>query len=124
MRIYKYIHFCSLIEHNGEELLFDPGKFSFVDGRFKPDVFGDVSTVVITHSHPNHIAVKILKRILALSGACAMANAEFASRVQEEGIGVILLEDGTHRRSKFTLQAIPAQHEPILSDSLPLIPLF
>ncbi|MDQ3796517.1 MAG: MBL fold metallo-hydrolase [Pseudomonadota bacterium] len=61
--------FCFLIEHDGEELLFNPGKFSFVEGRIKLDVFGSVSTVVITHSHPDHIAVEILKRILALSGA-------------------------------------------------------
>ena len=99
MRIYKYVHFCFPIEHDGEELLFDPGKFSFVEGRFKLDVFGDVSTVVITHSHPDHIAVETSKRILTLSGACAMANAEAASKVLEEGIGVIPLEDSTHQRS-------------------------
>ncbi|HEX2243484.1 MAG TPA: hypothetical protein VHK27_09570 [Gammaproteobacteria bacterium] len=40
--------------------------------------------------------------------------------MQEEGVGVILLADSTHQRSKLTLQAIPAQHEPILCDSLPL----
>ncbi|HEX2243485.1 MAG TPA: MBL fold metallo-hydrolase [Gammaproteobacteria bacterium] len=61
--------FCFLIEHDSKELLFDPGKFSFVERRIKLDVFGGVSTAVITHSHPDHIAVEILKRFLALSGA-------------------------------------------------------
>lgn len=32
MHITKYIHSCLLPEHKGEQLLFDPGKFSFIDG--------------------------------------------------------------------------------------------
>ncbi|MDQ3796518.1 MAG: hypothetical protein M3294_02820 [Pseudomonadota bacterium] len=44
--------------------------------------------------------------------------------MQEEGIGVILLADSTPQQSKFTLQAIPAQHEPILSELLPLNTVF
>ncbi len=120
MRIYKYIHSCFLIEHEDEKLLFDPGNFSFVEGRVRPEIFGDVSTIVITHYHPDHVDVDYLRRILTLSNACVVANAEVACRLQEEGIGVILLEEGTRQTEIFTLQAIPARHEPILSDSLPL----
>jgi L-ascorbate metabolism protein UlaG (beta-lactamase superfamily) len=119
MRVHKYIHSCLLIEHEGEKLLFDPGKFSFVEGRVKPEIFSDVSTVVVTHSHPDHVDVDSLRRILALSDACVIANAEVASKLQGEGIGAVLLDEGRRQVGPFTLQAIPAQHEAILSDSLP-----
>jgi len=33
MRITKYIHSCLLIENESDKILFDPGLFSFVEGK-------------------------------------------------------------------------------------------
>lgn len=79
MRVAKYVHSCVLIEEDGERLLFDPGRFSFVEGRVSPDQFADVSTIVLTHNHPDHIDVAALKRILDLSNAALIGNSEVAS---------------------------------------------
>lgn len=119
MRVSKYIHSCLLFEHEGEKLLFDPGGFSFRDGQVTPDVFADVSTVVITHDHPDHLDITALKQIVARSGAMVVGNGEVATKVGQEGIEAAILEEGTRQIGAFTLQATPADHEPILSKETP-----
>jgi L-ascorbate metabolism protein UlaG (beta-lactamase superfamily) len=119
VRISKYVHSCLLFEHGGEKLLFDPGNYSFIEGRVTPDTFGDISTVVITHSHPDHLALESLKQILALSGADVVTNGEVAAILQAEGIAATTIEEGTLTTGAFTLRAIPTPHEAILADTTP-----
>ncbi|RYF75875.1 MAG: MBL fold metallo-hydrolase, partial [Cytophagaceae bacterium] len=69
MKITKYIHSCLLLEKDGQQLLFDPGKFSFIEGLVQPETFRHVAQVIITHDHPDHLDVDILKQIVNLSGA-------------------------------------------------------
>jgi L-ascorbate metabolism protein UlaG (beta-lactamase superfamily) len=119
MRIAKYIHSCLLFEHEGDKLLFDPGNYTFVEGRVTPATFRDVSTVVITHSHPDHLALESLKQILALSSADVVANCEVAAILHEEGIDSTTIEEGVLTVGGFTLRAIRTPHEPILADTVP-----
>lgn len=119
MRIAKYVHSCVLIEKSGVRLLFDPGRFSFVEGRVSPEQFGDVSYVVLTHNHPDHIDVQALKRIRELSKAEVIGNGEVAALLQPEGIAVRTLNEGTTDAGPFRLRAIPTPHEQILAPALP-----
>ncbi len=119
MRISKYVHSCLLFEHDGDKLLFDPGNYSFIEGRVTPETFQDVSTVVITHSHPDHLALEPLKRILALSGADVVTNGEVAAILDAEGIAATTIEEGTLTAGAFRLRAIPTPHEAILADTVP-----
>jgi L-ascorbate metabolism protein UlaG (beta-lactamase superfamily) len=119
VRISKYIHSCLLFEHEGDKLLFDPGNYSFIEGRVTPETFRDVSTVVITHSHPDHLALEPLKQILALSGADVVTNGEVAVILHDEGIDATTIEEGTLSAGAFTLRAIPTPHEAILADTVP-----
>src|SRR5215203_1205897 len=119
VRISKYIHSCLLFEHEGEKLLFDPGTYSFLEGRVTPETFRDVSTVVITHSHPDHLALEPLKQILAVSGADVVTNGEVAVILRDEGIDATTIEEGTLTAGAFTLRAIPTPHEAILTDTVP-----
>src|SRR5215204_7536619 len=119
VRISKYIHSCLLFEHKGEKLLFDPGTYSFLEGRVTPETFRDISTVVITHSHPDHFALEPLKQILALSGADVVTNSQVAAILHGEGIDATTIEQGTLTAGAFTLQAIPTPHEAILADTVP-----
>jgi L-ascorbate metabolism protein UlaG (beta-lactamase superfamily) len=119
VRISKYIHSCLLFEHEGDKLLFDPGNYSFIEGRVTPETFRDVSTVVITHSHPDHLALEPLKQILALSGANVVTNGEVAAILDDEGIAATTIEEGTLTAGAFTLRAIPTPHEAILTDTVP-----
>jgi L-ascorbate metabolism protein UlaG (beta-lactamase superfamily) len=108
-----------LFEHEDDKLLFDPGNYSFIEGRVTPETFRDVSTVVITHSHPDHLALEPLKRMLALSGADVVTNGEVAAILHGEGIDTTTIEEGALTAGAFTLQAIPTPHEAILADTVP-----
>jgi L-ascorbate metabolism protein UlaG (beta-lactamase superfamily) len=119
MKITKYIHSCLLFEHEGEKLLFDPGLFTFVEDQVKPDQFSDVTTVVLTHSHPDHLNLKALKEILETSKATVISNRGVAEMLRKEGIEVKLHEEGTMQAGAFTLQAQAAAHQPILADEIP-----
>jgi L-ascorbate metabolism protein UlaG (beta-lactamase superfamily) len=61
MQIKKYLHSCILIEESGKKLLFDPGAFVFIEGKFKPEEIVPVDVVVVTHSHPDHFFPEALK---------------------------------------------------------------
>ncbi len=124
MQLTKYIHSCVLLEEAGEKLLFDPGKFSFNEGLVKPEIFSDVSTIVITHSHPDHVEVEALKQIVAQSGAIVVANSKVAANLQAQNIPVTIMEEGSQQFGGFTLQAIPTKHEPILAEELPPVTAF
>ena len=119
MKISKYLHSCLLFEEEGEKLLFDPGTHTFVEGLVAPEAFRDVSTVVVTHGHPDHLDVGALKQILALSGANVVANGEVAETLGQEGIDVTVVEEGPHEAGTFRLHAIATPHEAILAPSLP-----
>lgn len=119
MRIAKYVHSCVLVEEEGERLLFDPGRFTFVEGRVSPDQFGDLSYIVLTHNHPDHIDIQAIKRILQLSNAEVIGNSEVASVLQPEGIAVRRIDEGPLQAGAFALRAIPTPHEPILTGNPP-----
>jgi hypothetical protein len=119
MRITKYIHSCLLFELNGQQLLFDPGKFSFNEGLVQPDVFKDVATVIITHDHPDHLDVDALQRIVERSGAIIISNGEVAAKLKQQGLAVQIHEEGPLDRGAFQLQALPVRHEAILDSPLP-----
>jgi len=119
MRITKYIHSCLLFELNGRQLLFDPGKFSFIEGLVQPDVFRDVATVIITHDHPDHLDVDALQRIVEQSGAIIISNGEVAAKLKQQGLAVQIHEEGPLDRGAFQLQALPVRHEAILDSPLP-----
>ncbi|MDQ6662439.1 MAG: MBL fold metallo-hydrolase [Chloroflexota bacterium] len=119
MRIYKYIHSCLLIEEGDDKILFDPGIFSFKEGKVDPETFKDVSTVIITHQHPDHVDIPALKKILQNSKASVITNTEGKTSLEKEGIEASVLEEGNYQTKNFTIRALPAAHEKILSSTLP-----
>ncbi|QEM16659.1 MBL fold metallo-hydrolase [Mucilaginibacter sp. P4] len=119
MKISKYLHSCLLFELDGYQLLFDPGKFSFAEGLVTPQLFVDVRTIVITHIHPDHFDIDILKSIVELSGAVVVTNSQVGRELDKINLKYILLEEGTHRAGPFKLQAFPVRHELIMDNPLP-----
>ncbi|MGF7072871.1 MBL fold metallo-hydrolase [Mucilaginibacter sp. 3215] len=119
MKISKYLHSCLLFELDGYQLLFDPGKFSFAEGLVTTQMFGDVQSIVITHIHPDHFDVDILKNIVELSGAVIITNSQVGRELDKINLKYILLEEGTHRAGPFKLQAFPVRHELIMDNPLP-----
>ena len=123
MRIEKFVHSCLRLTSGGDTLLFDPGKFSFIDGRVDPKALAGAGFVVITHAHPDHLDPAALKIILA-GGGQVVGNAEVRDKLASEGIAVDLFEEGVRRFGAFELRAIPVPHEPILAKDTPRVTAF
>jgi L-ascorbate metabolism protein UlaG (beta-lactamase superfamily) len=124
MKISKYLHSCILFELDGYKLLFDPGMFSFAEGLVTPDRFADVNSIIITHKHPDHFDVDILKNIKKLSDAPIYTNTEVAAELEKAGMACSIIEDGDLRLGPFQLKAIPVIHEPIMDNPLPQMTAF
>jgi L-ascorbate metabolism protein UlaG (beta-lactamase superfamily) len=119
MKISKYLHSCLVFEQDGYKLLFDPGKFSFAEGLVKPEMFADVNGIIITHVHPDHLDVDILKEIIAVSGAPVYTNAQVGGVLAKHNIPHTVWTDGVYNIGAFKLQAITVKHELILDNPLP-----
>ncbi len=120
MKITKYIHACLLIENDFDKILFDPGLFTFIEGKVKPSQFKDLSAVILTHCHPDHIDDDSLKKIIENNGGAKIfANAEIREKLAVKNITVETFETGTREVGGFKIEAFDAPHEKILADEIP-----
>ncbi|MDG4786125.1 MBL fold metallo-hydrolase [Micromonospora sp. WMMD1102] len=119
MRIAKYLHSCLLVEQDGVRLLIDPGRFSFVEGRVDPMDFAPLDAVALTHHHPDQADPEALAAIVHRTGAQLIGNLETAGALGAEGLDVTVPADGGYEIGPLRLEAIPADHEPILDDHTP-----
>ncbi|MCC8409840.1 MBL fold metallo-hydrolase [Mucilaginibacter sp. UR6-1] len=124
MKISKYLHSCLLFELDGHKLLFDPGKFSFGEGRVTADIFSNVDSIVITHIHPDHFDLDILKSILAITDANLYTNSQVGEQLSKADLAYTLVEDGDIKIGPFKLKAIPVTHEPLLDNPIPQMTAF
>jgi L-ascorbate metabolism protein UlaG (beta-lactamase superfamily) len=119
MKISKYLHSCLVFELDGYKILFDPGDYSFIEGLVTPQMFADVNIVVITHIHPDHFVVDILKSIIDISGAQVITNTQVGQQLDKAGIKYTILEGATEHFGPFKLQAFPVKHALIMDNPLP-----
>lgn len=115
-----YVHACLLVEDGGDRILFDPGKFSFVEGLVKPSDFRDLSAVILTHRHPDHVDDEALAKVVANNpSAVVLTNAEIEEQLSRLGIAAELFETGRRAVGNFSLEALSAEHAPILNAETP-----
>lgn len=119
MKITKYLHSCLVFELDGYKLLFDPGKFSFAEGRVTSQMFADVDGIIITHIHPDHLDTENLNKIVELSKATVYTNTQVGEAIAKEGLVYSLVEQGTYNIGPFKLDAFAVQHEPLLDNPIP-----
>lgn len=143
MRIRKFLHSCLLLEKGEDRILFDPGKFSFIqggvapcghshhgaeEGSTAPEVRGELSpsdftnlrAVIITHSHPDHMDDEAIEIIVENNPeAVILGNSGIASALHEKGIAVELFEEGSRAIGGFRVDAYEARHEKIVAAKIP-----
>jgi L-ascorbate metabolism protein UlaG (beta-lactamase superfamily) len=120
LRISKYIHACLLIEKKGDKILFDPGKFSFLEGMVKADDFRDLLAIVLTHRHPDHFDDQALSQIIKNNPqAQTLTNTEIKTELNNKGMDAIVFESGRQPVGGFTLEAVTAEHAPLLNAKIP-----
>jgi len=79
MNITKYEHACVVVEEQGKKLVIDPGEFttSFTD-------FSNITAVIVTHMHGDHLDPKKLQAILAANPTVRFfGTAEVAKQVPD-----------------------------------------
>jgi L-ascorbate metabolism protein UlaG (beta-lactamase superfamily) len=120
MLISKYIHSCLLLEKNSQKILFDPGKFSFVEGLVKPQQFQGLSAIIVTHWHPDHVNEEALTKIISNNPDVEVfGNRETHARLAEKGIDSTIFESGSRTLGSFEVSAFHAPHAPILGEAPP-----
>ena len=120
MRVAKYIHACLLVEEGEDRILFDPGKFSFIEGLVKPEEFSDLSAIMLTHRHPDHVDDEALNQIVKNNpAAVVLTNTEIQTHLAKEGIKAEVFEAGRRVVGSFQLEASSAAHAPILNAGIP-----
>lgn len=116
MKIQKFLHSCLLIEHEGARVLFDPGLYSFIEGRVKPEDFKNIDAIFITHEHFDHADVAGLKIILKNNPQVSVyGNSGVVEHLKKEDITVLVFEEGERRIKGLPVWAQFAQHATILS---------
>lgn len=120
MRISKYVHSCLLLEKAAGKLLFDPGTFSFAEGAVKAEQFRDLTAILITHAHPDHLEEAALKTILANnSSATVFANSDVQRQLSKKGIAAEVFESGSRNVGDFEVTALAAAHAETLGAAPP-----
>jgi L-ascorbate metabolism protein UlaG (beta-lactamase superfamily) len=120
MRVTKFIHACLLVEEGNERILFDPGKFTFVEKLVKPDDFHSLSAIVLTHRHPDHIDDDALKTIVDNNPQVqVLGNSQIKAELNDQSIEVKVFEKGAHRVGTLRLEAREARHAPLLNAATP-----
>lgn len=108
------------VEKNTDKILFDPGKFSFAEELVKPEQFVDLTAIILTHYHPDHIDDEALKQIVDNnSAAVLLTNTEVNNKLADKNIIAAVFESGTRAVGSFTVEAFDAPHAPILDSAAP-----
>ncbi len=120
MRISKYLHSCLLVEEGRDKLLFDPGKFSFIERRVTPEQFQDLTAIVLTHGHPDHLDWDALARIVERNpAALVLTNTEVDEQMAAKQMKGSVFESGTRSIGGFEVKAMDAPHAWILGSQPP-----
>ncbi len=97
MTVKKYLHSCLLLEKDGKRLLIDPGTFSFIEGKLKPEDIGPVDAILITHKHADHFDPDILKQFLAFGPMVIHTIQDIRSELDAVQISSELLVPGDRK---------------------------
>jgi len=110
IKISKYLHSCVLIKEGENRLLIDPGFFSFVEQKIKPEDIGDADIILLTHKHLDHYYPEALK-VISKSGAKIICNREISEIAKTDGLISETIENGeTIAVNNFSIKAISARH--------------
>lgn len=112
MTVKKYLHSCLLVEENGKKFLIDPGAFSFIEKKVRPEDIERPDAVLITHKHLDHYFPDALRALAR--GIPVIASKEIAEPLRADGFSAETIADGkSYAVAGFTIKALKAPHEPI-----------
>jgi L-ascorbate metabolism protein UlaG (beta-lactamase superfamily) len=88
MKITKFVHSCLLVEMPppvNRTALFDPGVMS--EGALDVDKLEFLDDIIITHNHPDHMSIPLIKKLVAKFPEVRITTTpEAAKQLEAEGI--------------------------------------
>jgi L-ascorbate metabolism protein UlaG (beta-lactamase superfamily) len=117
MEITKYTHSCVRIDDRDRALVVDPGEFSETE-----EALSGAHAVLVTHEHPDHLAVDALTRAAATDPELRIwAPSSVASKLTEIGDRVTTIEPGdTVEGGGFDVRVVGGQHA-LIHPSVPVV---
>ncbi|OGE45560.1 hypothetical protein A3B39_05110 [Candidatus Daviesbacteria bacterium RIFCSPLOWO2_01_FULL_37_10] len=116
MKITKFVHSCLLIEEDRKKILIDPGNYS--EEVLDLSVLSDLSYLLISHEHPDHMYLPLIKKILEkFPEVKIVSNQSAAGILGKEGITV-----GTNGDGFIQMEEVP--HEKVFGSTPPQNVLF
>ncbi len=115
MKIKKLGHCCLVIEIDGKRIMTDPSNFDY-GGESTSE--RDISLVLITHEHADHLHIETLKQILQDNPeAKVITNTSVGRLLTEAGISFIKVEDGeNYDFNGIAIQGFGNKHAQIYED--------
>jgi len=111
MRVEKYLHSCLVLIEGGKRLALDPGAFSFVEEKLRPEDLGVLDAILLTHEHPDHYDPEALKAITQNRAPKLITHETLHKRLEAEGIPSLVIGEGDRlEEGVFTIEAIRALH--------------
>ena len=104
MKLIKYPQSCFVIESGGKKIIIDPG--SFFAEKFSARDFLDVSAVLLTHQHMDHLDTKSIK-MFAENNIPIYGNSDVAAKLSADRIKI----NEVKNRVKFSVAGF--QFEPV-----------
>lgn len=112
MKLTKYSHACAVLEQDGQKLLIDPGVFSEL-----PENLTNITALVITHVHPDHIDVEKIKKITAASPEVKIFTVhEVTEQLQDHPNVTEVMDGDIEQAGVFTLEFFGGEHAVIHPD--------
>ncbi len=88
MKIKKLGHCCLIIETKGVRIMTDPGSYSTLQDSEK-----NISIILITHEHPDHLHMESLKRVLENNpSAQIITNTSVGKLLEVEHISYVVVD--------------------------------
>ena len=116
MKITKYPQSCVVIEKEGNKLLFDPG--FFVAQKYSADIFHDISAIILTHRHSDHVDENFISEILNLKKVPVIAN-EDVSELLGSIVTKVVNNGDIFELSGFKIEALSLPHVKMVDDQTP-----
>ena len=92
MKVKKIGHCCFVVDIGGHRIMTDPSEVNYGGDSVTER---DVSAVLITHEHADHLHIETLKEILKNNpNAIVISNTSVGKLLTEAGIGFTKVEDG------------------------------
>ena len=119
MRLRKLGHSCLLLEEGDTRLLLDPGTFSSGFEELE-----DLTAVLITHSHPDHLDVdRVVPLLLERNpGARVVADRTSVAELRGHGVDARPVDDGDELRLGDVDVAVRGSDHAVIHPDIPGIP--